>query len=73
MPAAPLPTAPPPISFRATAAERELLAVACTALGYTRSELIRAALSHYLKSKETSRAVCTSPAVGFTSQTTAKQ
>jgi len=72
MPTAP-PTAPPPISFRATAAERELLAVACASLGYTRSELIRAALSHYFKSKKTSQTAANSPAVGFTSQTTAKQ
>lgn len=66
-------TAYPPISFRATAAERAQLSAACAALGYTRSELIRAALATFIESKKTSQTAANSPAVEFTSQTTAKQ
>lgn len=67
-------TAYPPISFRATAAEREQLAAACSTLGYTRSELIRRALATFLESQKTSQTAANSLAIEFvTSPTTAKQ
>ena len=46
----------PPISFRASASERQSIASLASELGYTRHRLIRVALRQFIESQKTNQA-----------------
>lgn len=46
----------PPISFRASASERQNLAALAAELGYSRHRLIRVALTYFIEAQKTNQA-----------------